>query len=149
MMGRVICLLATLGLVGCGGGEPVSSVKTVSVSGTVYLDDKPLDSAQIIFLSPNHQGGGRTDANGKFYLVSGAEPGDNKIYFSKIDAAGLDPASGMDQGQLEAAAQGAGLAVVPGQKIPPEYASAETTKLTYKVPPEGAKDVDFRLKSAP
>jgi hypothetical protein len=115
------------------------------VSGTIYLDEQPLESAQVFFLGPNHAGTGRTDADGKYYLVSGAEPGSNKVYFSKLDKE--DPAMATDLEQLKAAAQGQGLTVIPGQRIPTEYASAEATTLTFTVPPEGSKSADFRLQS--
>lgn len=137
------CLVMAAVLVGCG--ETSTGVKTVGVSGTVYLDDKPLEDAQVNFVGANHAGSGRTDASGKYYLASGAEPGENKIYFSKI--ANDDPAAGMDLEQLKAAAQGQGLTEIPGQQIPAEYASAESSTLTFTVPPDGSKTADFRLQS--
>ncbi|MGZ9130710.1 MAG: hypothetical protein ACXW4Z_23280, partial [Candidatus Binatia bacterium] len=138
------CLVVAAAFVGCGE-KTNTGVATVGVSGTVYLDDKPLEDAQVNFVGTKHAGTGRTDASGKYYLVSGAELGENKIYFSKI--ANEDPAAGMDLEQLKAAAQAQGLTVIPGQQIPAEYASAEATTLTFTVPPEGSKAADFRLQS--
>jgi len=146
-MFRIVVLIAMVFAIGCGGDG--RSVKTVGVGGIVLLDDQPLEGVQVFFLSDNHAGNGRTDATGKYYLVSGAEPGTNKVYFSKIDDPKLDAAAGMDQAQLEAAAfdNPKQLQSQLPQKIPPEYASAEATKLTFDVPPGGTKSADFRLQS--
>jgi hypothetical protein len=146
MLGRVL-LLATVivAVAGCGGDA--TGVKTVGVSGTVYLDDQPLPDVRVVFMSANHAGNGRTDANGKYYLVAGAEPGTNKISFSKVDDPTLNPEAGLDQGQLEAAALGSNQKAEIKQRIPAEYASPETTTLTFDVPAAGTKTADFRLQS--
>jgi hypothetical protein len=139
-----LCSMAIVALIGCGG-DTQSGIKTVDVSGTVYLDDQPLEGARINFVSANYAGSGRTDAGGKYRLVSGAEPGENKVYLNKLD--NEDPANATDYDMLKAAAEAQGLKEVPGERIPAQYASAEATTLSFTVPPEGSKSADFRLQS--
>ena len=68
---RFVCLicLAFLATLGCGGdGRP----SLVPVTGTVLLNDEPIEGAQLTFTPDNHKGGyGRpssavTDASGQF-----------------------------------------------------------------------------------
>lgn len=146
MLGRM-CLLVTIWAVVTGCGDEGKTVKTVGVSGVVYLDDQPLDGVKVVFMSPNHAGTGQTDAQGKFYLVAGAEPGSNKISFSKVNDPTLNPDAGMDQGQMEAAALANNQKVDIKQMIPAEFTNPDTTTLTFNVPPEGTKSAEFRLQS--
>jgi hypothetical protein len=142
-----MCVLVTTIAVVTGCGEAGTTVKTVGVSGAVYLDDQPLDGVKVVFMSPNHAGTGQTDAQGKFYLVAGAEPGANKISFSKVNDPTLNPDAGIDQGQMEAAALGTNQKVELKQMIPAEFTNPDTTPLTFNVPPDGTKSADFRLQS--
>lgn len=77
---------------GCGGGE---SVKTVEVSGELKVAGTAMEGVDVFFLGKKHKGVGKTDAQGKFKLQ--AEPGENKVWFSKIEGAG-SAESGMDAG---------------------------------------------------
>jgi hypothetical protein len=148
-MRRVVAVILVGLLAGCGG---VRGPKTVSVSGTVKLDGNPLTDAEVHFVSEKHSGFGKTDSQGKFKLVTGAEPGQNKIYFSKI-IGGTDsgsPESRLnDPEQVRAAAMSRAEPGVPvvieGEVIPPEYATAEASRLTFTVPDGGTDSANFDL----
>ena len=138
--------LAVVGLVGCGGGG--TSVKTVNVSGTITLDGKPLEEAEVHFVGEQHAGFGKTDKTGKYRLVSGAQPGQNKVYFHKIsdDKFAGGASDGLDAGQAAAAAaaQGGGVQKPKGQVIPDDFSSAKS-KLTFNVPDGGSDSANFNL----
>jgi hypothetical protein len=140
-------LLAAFG--GCG--DAVSGPKTVRVAGAVTLDGRPLENAEVHFFSEKHAGFGKTDAEGKFKLITGAVAGENKVYFSKLKEGSFgtgDAESGMDAGQAEAAAaavSGSGAPVLAGQVIPAEYSSAATTPLKFTVPEGGTDSANFDL----
>lgn len=110
----VIGLLA-LNLVGCSGASGTK------VTGTVYLDDKPLADARVLFEGrPDIKGGAtassggygtKTDANGNFVLGpdphtgKSIPPGNYVVFISKVvDKKGrvVDPE---ELAQLEAAGQ--------------------------------------------
>ena len=72
----VLAVLVGL-MAGCGQS---GKVKTVNVSGSVYLNDKPLAGAMIFFVAEKHLGVGRTGPDGKYRLEGGARPGPNQVY---------------------------------------------------------------------
>ncbi len=122
----------------------------VPVSGMITMGGSPLEGANVSFLNGTFAGFARTDAAGKYRLVQGALPGTNKIVITKIEggaeAVVNDPESGMDAGQMEAAAIGAGVEVEkPLNLVPDEYGDPTKTKLTYDVPSGGADGVDFSI----
>ncbi len=135
--------------VGCGAG--VSGPKTVRVAGAVTLDGKPLENVEVHFLSEKHAGFGKTDAEGKFKLITGAVVGENKVFFSKLKEGSFgsgDAESGMDAGQAEAAAAATtspGAAALAGQVIPAEYSAANLTTLKFTVPEGGTDSANFDL----
>lgn len=146
--GVALAMLGTL-LAGCG---MEAGPKTARVAGQVILDGKPLENVEVHFLTEKHSGYGKTDSEGKFKLVSGAEIGDNRVYFSKIQDKNFNPDAGMDAGQFEAAALSAppgapAAKAIVGQQIPAEYASAADSTLTFKVPDGGTESAIFELDS--
>ena len=154
-MDRMIARLAVvvLGLSIIAGCGKAGDVKTVNVSGTVYLDGKPLDGVTVHFLTENHSGSGKAVSDGTYVLVQGAEPGENKIYFSKIVNSQLndDPEAGMDIAQFEAMAMAAGdemgVVTMPGQVIPRQYCDPTKSDITFNVPEAGTGSADLRLSS--
>ncbi|HID22366.1 MAG TPA: carboxypeptidase regulatory-like domain-containing protein [Planctomycetaceae bacterium] len=149
--------LAMLVVLGCAGSEQSSGPKTADVSGTVYLDGKPLAGADVHFVSPDGKfvGYGQTDSQGKYTLVQGAVPGKNKVFISKLEMgeSELNPEEGIDPGQMEAAAAALGTGEAgaeeggPKQLIPEAYSDPEKTKLTFDVPEGGTSEAEFRLTS--
>ncbi|GIW94438.1 MAG: hypothetical protein KatS3mg110_2479 [Pirellulaceae bacterium] len=121
--------------------------KPVPVSGTVYLDGKPVAGVVVRFNSPHFQGEGKTDANGHYELMQGATPGENIVTFHQ-DVQGLNPEEGLDLGQLEAAGGDLPGVKVPTGVIPAGYADSTKNPIKYVVPPEGTDSADFRLSSS-
>ena len=130
-------LVVGLGLsviAGCGGPK---GPKTVDVSGTVYLDDKPLAGVSINFVGKEFAGFAKAGADGKYQTK--AQTGENKMYFTKYKGEGE---GGADAGQIAAATGGAGV-----MEIPSKYGHVDTSGIKYTVPDAGAKDADFKLTS--
>lgn len=152
----ILTVWAMTSLSGCGGSSPAAP-KTVGVSGTVYLDGKPLEGAEVRFIREGFASFGQTGADGRYELVQGAVPGENTITISKIEGGSgieLDPAQGMDAGQLEAMRMGTEgtpgggtVPELPKQVVPPQYSDPSKSKLTYTVPEGGSTSADLRLSS--
>ena len=148
--------LASLLMLGCGTG---GGLDTVSVSGTVYLDEEPLEGVEVNFFSTRESdflASGVTGPGGRYELHPGAVVGQNKVWivkgaFSEVDPAGGDPASdpAMDPGMMEAAAA-ADVGSVPeteGEGLPAKFSDPDKTELTFKVPDGGTSSADFKLTS--
>lgn len=155
----IILAAASAAVCGCSGSK---GPHTVPVSGTVTLDGQPLAGAEVHFVGPGFSGFGKTGPDGKYRLVQGAVPGENRVYITK--KVGGEPSKlvpgfgqeGLDEGQLEAAAQAQRdpetgqippQAAVPRELIPADYSDPANTKLTYTVPDGGASGADFALTS--
>lgn len=117
--------------VGCGESLSV-------VSGTVTLDDKPLEGAFVEF-SPlsGRPSLGRTDEDGHYQLEystgkSGVEAGDHTVRIGTYQEASID----METGEPTAAVE----------EVVPERYNRETT-LTEHVEP-GKNEIDFELELA-
>ncbi len=139
-----VCLALTM--LGCQKRQ-AAAPKPVRVSGTVYLDGKPISGVVVRFNSPHFQGEGKTDANGRYELMQGATPGENVVTFHQ-DVQGLNPEEGLDLGQLEAAGGNLPGVKVAGAVIPPGYSDSTKSPIKYVVPPEGTDSADFRLSSS-
>ncbi|MDY0168892.1 MAG: hypothetical protein RBS80_20270 [Thermoguttaceae bacterium] len=129
---------------GAGCGRSGSDVKTVAVSGTVYLDDQPLEGITVVFIGENARfvGMGETGPDGKYRLdygsiprTRGAMPGMNRVYFT-VAAEDEGPPMIPDE--------------VPKPKdnpVPPKYCDPANPQLTFDVPARGSQEADFRLSS--
>jgi len=157
---RLLVLILAVAIVsqsGCSGAK--RGPKTVQVAGTLYLDSKPLEGAEIRFFSTDFVSVAVSGKEGKYELVQGGVPGENKVTVRKIEGPGikLDPDAGYDQGQLEA--QMEAISIASGrtgkkgvdstlkQLVPEHYGDPSKTKLTYTVPDGGTDSADFRLTS--
>lgn len=141
---------------GCGSGDGESS-PAVDVSGVITLNGQPLGDAEVYFMTDAHTGYGRTDSEGRFTLVQGAAPGENRVCVTKLvggEGVDPDPAMGMDMEQFQAAALGAADpstgrlppgTVLPEQVVPAEYSDPEHSRLTFDVPMEGTDAANFRF----
>jgi hypothetical protein len=152
-------LMLAVGMVtqsGCSKGR--RGPKTVQVEGTLFLDGKPLEGAEIRFFNNDFVSVAVSTAGGKYALVQGGVAGENKVTVRKIEGPGikLDPDAGYDQGQLEAQlaaiqqqSGGAGKKTDSSLKqlVPAHYGDPAQTKLTYNVPDGGTDSADFRLTS--
>ena len=139
--------MAVLLLVGCDSGP--AGPPLVPVEGTVTLDGKPLSGATLLFQPQGNtagQGGtARTDAAGKFALTSfdlkdkGTAAGNYRVVISKkANPDGSDFAPSPDQDPMLAAYK---------EVLPPQYADDAQTTLSAEVPPEGVKNLEFKLSS--
>ena len=146
------------GLIGCGSGKR-EMPQTAPVAGTVYLDGKPLDGAEVRFYSQDFVGFAITGADGKYELTQGAIPGENRVTIRKVTGDyDPDPESGMDAAQMEFAqesALGGASEITPGMRaklpgaagIPQQFSDPEKTQLKMNVPEEGIDSADFKITS--
>lgn len=130
-----VFLSAVIVMVGCGPSRPV--VKTAPVSGTVLVDGKPVEGAQVNFLATDYAGVAKTDAAGKYQLE--AQPGENSIYIVKFNTD--DP--NFDETMVVGSDAGGG----PKQLLPPKYSDSSQTELRFTVPDEGSTEANFDLSS--
>lgn len=81
-----IAIALLLCVPGCGGSD---FPRTAPVSGTVTLKGKPIEGAEVYFVHEKLVAMATTDKDGHYELVQGAVPGENKVYFSKIEGGDL------------------------------------------------------------
>jgi hypothetical protein len=129
----------------------------VKVTGTVTLDDKPLEGAMVSF-QPEDGGppaNGFTGSDGTFRLTTystgdGARPGDYKVTITKKDEASVGPTPSDPQSMMDAMKHYQDKVnehkAPPKPSLPPEYSDAAKTKLKCKVPPDGT--LEFHLRSS-
>lgn len=135
---RIMLLMLSVLIVGCGSGSDLATVE-----GTVTLDGKPVKGASVSFepvgKSPSDNVGGGsygvTDEQGHYKLKTvlddsdGAAVGEHRVKISIATAAKDD----MD-------------IPIPGamsDKLHPNYSTQ--SKLTFTVPPDGTEEADFAL----
>lgn len=148
LSGRVLALVAVIGmLTGCGGSGN-SKVKTVPVAGTVTLDDKPLAGAKVSFVDTTGKSisvVGTTDDQGKYTVgaadIKGAPPGSYKVVISKlVDLMGnpikLDAGKDAMMSQMEGKAK---------ELLHANYSHFGMTQLKADVK-DGSKPIDFKLR---
>jgi hypothetical protein len=142
-----VFIVCSAGLfVGCSGGEDkwkAGRPKTVEAAGTITLNGKPLDQAQVVLLPTGGQNGGSamSDDQGAFNLSSfppdpGVVPGSYKVMIVKANVPELQ-----DEESAEAK--------VPQRAkllVPKKYTDPKTSGLTVEVPEAGKKDILIELK---
>jgi hypothetical protein len=136
-------------LVGCG--DSGQKFKLVPVHGTVTQDGKPLADAQVQFFKQGDipEGfpgtGAKTDAQGKYEVMTGAGkgaiPGSYKITVSKLllkNGTPLVESDGIDKEQL----------IMQGQvveSVPKEFSDAGVSKLIFDVAEGKADGYDIKI----
>ena len=145
--------LSTLLVLGCAKD---SGPATASVSGTVYLDDKPLEGVEVNFFSQEQSflASGITDSSGKYALYQGAVAGENKVWITKVQTSDGDPAAmeddpDTDPGMMEAmsGADTVEEAATESDQLPKKFSDSEETVLKFSVPAGGTSSADFKLTS--
>ncbi len=137
--------LTSMLMTGCQGRRDVS---TSPVSGTVTIGGKAIAGVEVYFCGEGLVAYGKTDAQGRYTLVQGAVPGENKVYFTKIEGGSqaVSQEDGMDEYQMQMMAQASGKkADIPKQVVPAEFADAVNPKLSFVVPSGGTDSADFKL----
>lgn len=151
---RLLC--ATIGLAlaaGCSKGSKERQFDLTPVAGVIMLDGKPLADAEVGFYylgaPPEGFAGstGRTDAQGRYELQTGtkkgAVAGQYRVTVSRIVAPGgvtLNPAEGLDMGQLAASGQ-------VTQTVPAKYTDINSTDLATTVEKGKSDGYNLDLKS--
>lgn len=158
--GTVLVALPILAMLGCTGAK---SRDTVPVSGTVTLDGKPVEGAQVVF-TPTGGGGaaasGKTDSSGVYRLTTrepndGAKPGSYLVSVSKTEV--VDPTAGVIKPGMseEEATRAAYEAKEKAGKdepkviehLPAKYKNPATSGFKFDVTKEGKNVFDLPLSS--
>jgi hypothetical protein len=141
--------LAPLLLSACQPAE--TGPPLVPVAGTVTLDGRPLEGALVTLIptgeTPGQAGSGRTDAEGRFKIVSlqdgrdGVAPGTHQVLVTKLvnpDGSPYVPQPG--EGPMDGTGR---------ELLHPQYSDVGESRLTAVVPPAGLSDLALPLKSRP
>ncbi|MHB8899515.1 MAG: hypothetical protein ACYC6Y_12265 [Thermoguttaceae bacterium] len=135
MFGLAITVAVVM-VAGCGKkGRP--QVETVSVQGTVQLDGKPVEGAEVNFVTDQYAGIATTGSDGKYEMT--AQAGENKVYIRKYDGEYDPTMTGSDTA--------GGKASGPKQLVPAKFSDPEKSELKFSVPEDGAENADFQLTS--
>ena len=157
MFSLALCLTLPLFLLGCGGDSAAKTVETAPVSGTVLMDGKPLEGAEVNFITDDFASVGTTDKDGKYELPAGAAIGENKVFISKWKGGRKPQAEGddyednpdiLDDGQLEAVGDGTSGTQEAQQLIPEDFSDPDASILKFQVGADGTDKADFRIKGS-
>lgn len=153
---RSIFLLLAIGVAvgllnGCGSGDTRNLPATVTATGYVYLDGKPVEGAAVVFIPENIDTGypaqAISNAQGYFELQAfdkkkGAVPGNYVVQVAKTVETALEGAQA--QGESEDFR-----AVMYKNVLPAKYANIATSDLKQTIPDSGIKDIRLDLRSQP
>ena len=145
----VVVALGAIGLVGCGGS---TMPKIYPATGTVTWKGEPLADATVSFVpSVGAPSDGKTDAQGKFTIMTNGKPGARagacKVTVSKFAGAGASmPAAPKPEDMMKMYDKKKKGEVEKGE-IPAKFGRPDTSGLSAEVTTEGAKNVfTFDLK---
>lgn len=153
---RSIFLLLAIGVAvgllnGCGSGDTRNLPATVTATGHVYLDGKPVEGAAVVFIPENIDTGypaqAISNAQGYFELQAfdkkkGAVPGNYVVQVAKTVEIAMEGAQ--VQGESEDFR-----AVTYKNVLPAQYANIATSGLKQTIPDSGIKDIRLDLHSQP
>ncbi len=147
--GLLLAVALSFPAIGCGSG----SAGAVQAGGTVNLDGKALDNAEVSLTSGTNSYTTMTDANGYFEVKGGAVPGKYTVSVSKfVNADGsaitVNEEEGMDFGQFEAMGGlpgGGGKEAGPKQLIPAKYTASTSSTLSVVVPDGGTHEASVEV----
>jgi hypothetical protein len=145
----VVVALGAIGLAGCGGS---TMPKIYPATGTVTWKGEPLADATVSFVpSVGAPSDGKTDAQGKFTIMTNGKPGARagacKVTVSKFaGAAPSMPAAPKPEDMMKMYEKKKKGEVEKGE-IPAKFGRPDTSGLSAEVTTEGAKNVfTFDLK---
>ena len=141
--------LAAAGIAFAGCNASMTGPPLAPVEGIVLLDGQPLGGATLLFQpqgdTPGQGGTARTGADGRFTLTAfdlgakGVPAGSYRVTISKqVKPDGTDFQPRPDEDPMLAAYK---------ELLPPQYTDAAQTPLKAEVPPDGAKNLEFKLSS--
>jgi hypothetical protein len=158
MKSWIALLLCGLSVVAVGCGP--SGAKPVKVTGKVNLNGKPVEGAEVTFLSTTggRSASGKTESDGSFKLTTlktgdGAVPGDYKVTVTKVSSKSggttTDVASGQygaDYGAMMEAAATGNMSKVMNNDVPEKYGKAADSGLKATVMANETNEFEFDLK---
>ena len=127
---RVVALLGAVAFAGCGPAE----VPSGTVSGTVNLDDKPLESGEITFFSSSGASASGPIKDGQFSLEGSLPVGEYNV--------SIGPAQ-----LTEAPGEGGDKVAAPTTSVPAAYQTPATSGITQKIE-KGENTVTIDLKAS-
>lgn len=133
---------------GCGGGP--ARPKTYPTSGTITYKGKPLADATVSFVpSSGPPSDGRTDASGKYTIMTSGNPGapvgKNRVTVSKVSGPATMP-SAPSPDDMKAMYEKKKKGETDKPEVPAKYGRPDTSGLTAEVTADAAKNVfDFEL----
>lgn len=159
---RLMCVSAGLLLLAGAGCNSSNFPDPVPVSGKVTYKGKPVEGAQVTFLSRTEtarSASGRTDAEGNYALSTfntddGAIPGEYTVTISKIEQGAADSSIDVESGEfgadygamMAAAADGGNKAVLGENQLPEKYSKAAESGLQRAVREGDRNEFSFDLE---
>jgi hypothetical protein len=128
---------------GCGTSDTGEVLSTVSVSGTVSFNGKPLEYHKVTFIPENSRpASGVSDVTGKFVLGTnrpgdGAVVGKHKVSVVYVGPPETNPEAGMNDFSGPPP---------PKVKIPPKYNDPAKSGIEFDIPSGGKTDLVIELK---
>jgi len=152
-----LVIVASLVLVGCGGGDGAKRVPVFKVTGNVTLKGEPLPQAIVTFSPKEGQpvAFGMSNDAGEFTLTTydtgdGAAAGNYVVVVSKSAASSstTDVGHSADPAFVASVQSGHNASTSPtsGSLIPGAYSDATKTPLKAVVDPDGENDFTFEIK---
>jgi hypothetical protein len=148
------------GFFGCGGGDETRSYRLVPVSGTVTLNGKPLEGADVAFIpdaknAPSTAGSDVTGPDGNYKIMfrgrAGLAPGKYQVVIKKMIVSGSSASLPEEIKADPEMARLAGGAVPAATTKGGTSGPAKTVDATFdrEVPPKGdVFDFDVKAKAA-
>ena len=138
----VVMALGAIGLAGCGGS---TMPKVYPATGTVTWKGEPLADATVSFVpSLGAPSDGRTDAQGKFTIMTNGQPGARagacKVTVSKFVGAAPSTPTPTPEDMMKMYEKKKKGEVEKGE-IPVKYGRPDTSGLTAEVTADGVKNV--------
>ena len=145
----VVVALGAIGLAGCGGS---TMPKIYPATGTVTWKGEPLADATVSFVpSVGAPSDGKTDAQGKFTIMTNVKPGARagacKVTVSKFAGAAPSMPAAPKPADMMKMYEKKKKGEVEKGEIPAKFGRPDTSGLSAEVTTEGAKNVfTFDLK---
>lgn len=147
-MAVVATAASLLGASGCGGPK---RPKIYPTTGTVTLDGKPLADATVSFVpTSGPPSDGRTDASGKYVIMTAGEPGAPfgacKVTVSKHTSPGSMPTMAPSPDDMKKMYEAKKKGEKNKEEVPAKYGRTDTSGFKADVTSDPAKNVfDFEL----